>query len=85
MYSLADEGIFFNQRIADTIKGFRKKILDQHILIYQSIMNGNPDEAKKNMQNHILFIKDAILDFLLNEQREEISFKRLNKINKRNL
>ena len=85
MYSLADEGIFFNQRIADTIKGFRKKILNQHILIYQSIMNGNPDEAKKNMQNHILFIKDAILDFLLNEEREEISFKRFNKINKRNL
>ena len=48
-------------------------------------MNSNPDEAKKNMQNHILFIKDAILDFLLNEEREEISFKRLNKINKRNL
>jgi GntR family transcriptional repressor for pyruvate dehydrogenase complex len=85
MYSLADEGIFFNQRIADAKKGLREKLLDQHILIYKSIMNSNPDEAKKNMQNHILYIRDAVLNFLLNEEREEISFKRLNKINKRNL
>ena len=85
MYSLADEGIFFNQRIADSKKDLREKLLDQHILIYKSIMNSNPDEAKKNMQNHISYIRDAVLNFLLNEEREEISFKRLNKINKRNL
>ena len=85
MYSLADEGVFFNQRIADTIKGFRKIILDQHIQIYQSIMSGDGEQAKKNMQIHITTIKNGIMNFLTIEEREEISMKRLNKINKVNL
>ena len=48
-------------------------------------MSGDGEQAKKNMQIHITTIKNGIMNFLTIEEREEISMKRLNKINKVNL
>ena len=76
--------IFFNRTVLYFRSGNRGLLLKQHTEIYNNIINGNPDKAKKTMQEHINYAKKGIIELGEISEREKIAKQRLIKIRQKN-
>ncbi len=59
-YRLLSDGVFFNRSMVYSLPGARTRLLEQHIAIYQAVMDGDAAVARKAAQDHIAFIERAI-------------------------
>jgi GntR family transcriptional repressor for pyruvate dehydrogenase complex len=79
LFSLLNEGIFFNRTVLYFRPGSRSRLLKQHQDIFKGIISGNPSKAKKAMQIHLNYAKKGIIELGEVSQRETIAKKRLQK------
>ena len=82
LFSLLNEGIFFNRTVLYFRSGNRALLLKHHTDIYNNIINGKADKAKKGMQEHISYAKAGIIELGEVSEREKIAKQRLQKIKK---
>ncbi|WP_419909788.1 FadR/GntR family transcriptional regulator [Hoeflea sp.] len=52
-YRLLSDGVFFNRALIFEFSGSGDRLLSQHIAIFESILAGDSDNAKKNAELHI--------------------------------
>ncbi len=79
LFSLLNDGIFFNRNVLYFRPGSRTILLKHHNEIYNNIIKGNPEKAKKAMQVHLNYAKQGIIELGDISEREKISKKRLEK------
>ena len=79
LFSLLNEGIFFNRTVLYFRPGNRSRLLKQHQDIFKEIIKGNPSKARKAMQIHLNYAKEGIIELGEVSQRETIAKKRLQK------
>ncbi|MAC42009.1 MAG: GntR family transcriptional regulator [Pelagibacterales bacterium] len=79
LFSLLNDGIFFNRNVLYFRTGSRSSLLKHHHEIYNNIIKGNPEKAKKVMQEHVDYAKQGIIELGDISEREKISKKRLEK------
>ena len=84
LFSLLNEGIFFNRTVLYFRSGNRDLLLKHHTEIYNNIIKGNPDKARKAMQEHINYAKKGIIELGEINEREKIAKQRLLKIRQKN-
>lgn len=58
--------------------GHRGKIHDQHKLLMDAILAGNPDEARRAAHEHLAYVEEALLEYGKEETRLERSLRRAN-------
>ncbi|MDP2118506.1 MAG: FCD domain-containing protein [Hoeflea sp.] len=76
-YRLLAEGVFYNRAMVYTLPGARDKLLAQHVAIYDAVMAGNPDAARRAAQAHIDFVSRAMMDAERSGDWERVSQLRL--------
>jgi GntR family transcriptional regulator, transcriptional repressor for pyruvate dehydrogenase complex len=79
LFSLLNDGIFFNRNVLYFRTGSRSSLLKHHHEIYDNIIKGNPEKAKKVMQGHVDYAKQGIIELGDISEREKISKMRLEK------
>ena len=84
LFSLLNEGIFFNRTVLYFRPGSRSRLLKQHQDIFKGIISGNPIKARKAMQIHINYAKEGIIELGEVSRREVIAKKRLQKFQSNN-
>ncbi|WP_136659602.1 FadR/GntR family transcriptional regulator [Nitratireductor sp. XY-223] len=52
-YRLLSDGVFFNRALIFQFSGTGDKLLEQHIAIFEAILAGDADTAKKRAEQHI--------------------------------
>lgn len=77
MVSVLREGVFYNRMQLYTRRGARDLLLKQHRAIYEPIMAGDPNEAKKAAQAHLAYVQEAMRDLEREEVRQHVSRQRL--------
>jgi GntR family transcriptional repressor for pyruvate dehydrogenase complex len=76
-YRLLAEGVFYNRAMVYNLPGARDKLLAQHVAIYDAVMAGNPDAARRAAQAHIDFVARAMMDAERSGDWERVSQLRL--------
>lgn len=74
MRSLSDmlrKDVFYNRARLYQRKGVRELLLDQHYAVYQAVMAGDPDAARKVAAQHILFTQEALREIAQADARLE--------------
>ena len=84
LFSLLNEGIFFNRTVLYFRPGNRSRLLKQHQDIFKGIISGNPTKARQAMQLHINYAKEGIIELGEISRREVIAKKRLQKLQSNN-
>lgn len=77
------EGVFYSRVQLYTRRGARDLLLKQHRAIYEPIMKGDPDEARKAAKDHLIYVQEAMRDLEQEEMRQAISSQRLERYQQR--
>lgn len=76
-YRLLSEDVFFNRQVLYGRPGMREKLLEQHLAIYDAVMQRDKGAATQATRDHLNFVIDIQQDLQLAKQREIISGLRL--------
>ena len=76
-YRLLSEGVFYNRAMIYTLNGAREKLLTQHLAIYDAVMAGEPEAARKAAQAHMDFVGHAMAEAQRTGEWEHVSRLRL--------
>lgn len=78
IYALTRQNLFYNRAVlrAKDGDGSAELLLQQHRSIYQAIMDGNPDQARKAAKDHIDFVERSYLVDQNRGRRERIAQRR---------
>ena len=77
MYELLREGVFYNRQIMFQQRTTRSMLLDQHRAINNAIQARDPKAARKAVEAHMDFVKEALSDHRTSEENEAIARQRL--------
>ncbi|WP_419799232.1 MAG: FCD domain-containing protein [Terasakiella sp.] len=77
MVNVLREGVFYNRMQLYTRRGARDLLLKQHRAIYEPVMSGDPDEARKAAKAHLAYVQDVMRDLEREELRQNVSQQRL--------
>lgn len=77
MVNVLREGVFYNRMQLYTRRGARDLLLKQHRAIYEPIMAGDPEEARKAAKAHLAYVQEAMRDMEREEMRQAVSQQRL--------
>ncbi|WP_142849663.1 GntR family transcriptional regulator [Telmatospirillum sp. J64-1] len=75
--SLLREGVFYSRSSLFTRKGVRDMLLDQHRMLYQSIVDGAPVKARDAAESHLRFVEEAMGEVARQEARADVARLRL--------
>ncbi|MGL4637954.1 MAG: FadR/GntR family transcriptional regulator [Beijerinckiaceae bacterium] len=75
--SLLRNDVFFNRSRLYSRVGYQEATIEQHRLIFEAIMNGNPEGARSAAQAHITFVRKAIEELKKAEARLDVSRRRV--------
>ncbi|MFD0916163.1 FCD domain-containing protein [Pseudahrensia aquimaris] len=76
-YRLLSEDVFFNRQVLYDRGGMRRKLLDQHIAIYDAIMARDANAATETARAHIVFVIEVQEELQKSRTRDVVSEKRL--------
>lgn len=76
-YRLLSEGVFYNRAMIYGFPGAREKLLAQHLAIYDGIMAGDAEAARRAAEAHIDFVASAMVDAERSGEWERVSRLRL--------
>ncbi len=71
-YRLLSEGIFYHRRLIFDLPGARDRLLEQHVVLADAIIAGNPSAARKAAEDHI--------DYVIETNREAARLDRRNRV-----
>jgi GntR family transcriptional repressor for pyruvate dehydrogenase complex len=77
MVNVLRKGVFYNRMQLYTRRGSRDLLLKQHRAIYEAIMAGDADEARKAAKAHLNYVQNIMRDLEREEIRQTVSQKRL--------
>ncbi len=76
-YRLLSQGIFFNRKAVFAFEDAGERLLQQHVAIYEAIVAGDGERAKKAAQAHIDFVMQAVEDANRADERGRVARLRL--------
>ncbi|QMU59080.1 MAG: GntR family transcriptional regulator [Boseongicola sp.] len=76
IYELTKQGVFYNRDFLKTIDGSGEKLLEQHLNLGRSAIDGNADEAEKAALDHIDFVEQSFRLGIEQQRREAMAEKR---------
>ena len=77
MYELLREGVFYNRKIMFQHRTTRTMLLDQHRSINDALQKRDAAGARKAVEAHIDFVREALTDHMNAEKNEAIALQRL--------
>ncbi len=77
MYELLREGVFYNRKIMFQHRTTRSMLLEQHHAINDALQKRDAKGARKAVEAHIDFVRNALTDHLNSEKNEAIALQRL--------
>lgn len=77
MYDLLRGGVFYNRKVIFQHRTTRGMLLDQHRTINDALQKRDAPGARKAVEAHIDFVRDALADHLNSEKNESIALQRL--------
>ncbi|MCG6882510.1 MAG: FCD domain-containing protein [Silicimonas sp.] len=77
MYDLLQQGVFYNRKIMFQQRTKRSSLLDQHRDINAAIQLRDAEAARRAIEDHIAFVRNALTDQLKADKNETIARKRL--------
>ncbi len=75
--SLLRNDVFYNRTRLYSRVGYKDATIEQHRLIYEAILSGNPEAARLAAQAHITFVRKAVEELKKAEQRMDVARRRL--------
>ncbi len=76
IYELTKQGVFYNRSFLKSIDGSGKKLLDQHLELGQSVIDGDEQRAEQAAFDHIDFVEDSFRLGIEQQRREVMAEKR---------
>ena len=76
IYELTKQGVFYNRSFLKSIDGSGKKLLEQHLELGQSVIDGDEQRAEKAAFDHIDFVEDSFRLGIEQQRREVMAEKR---------
>ncbi len=76
-YRLLSQGIFFNRKAVFAFEDAGERLLQQHLAIYEAIVAGDGEGAKRAAQAHIDFVMQAVEDANRADERGRVARLRL--------
>lgn len=61
-YRLLSDGVFYNRSLIYNFPGARAKLLEQHVAIYDAVMNGDRAAARMAAEDHIRFVEQSVTE-----------------------
>lgn len=61
-YRLLSDGVFYNRELVYGFPGARNKLLEQHVAIYEGLMNSDPVAARDAAHAHIAFVERSMAE-----------------------
>ena len=77
IYALSRQNLFYNREFLRELDGSGEKLLQQHKDIYQAIVDGRPEDARKAAAAHIEFVERSFLIHQTKQKREAVAIRRL--------
>jgi GntR family transcriptional regulator, transcriptional repressor for pyruvate dehydrogenase complex len=74
--SLLRNDVFFNRSRLYGRVGYKDATIEQHRLIFEAIMNGNPEAARAAAEAHITFVRKAVEELKQAEARLDVARRR---------
>ncbi len=75
--SLLRNDVFYNRTRLYSRVGYKEATIEQHRLIYEAILSGNPEAARLAAQAHITFVRKAVEELKKAELRMDVARRRL--------
>ena len=72
-YRLLSQGIFFNRKAVFALEDAGERLLQQHAAIYEAIVAGDGEGAKRAAQAHIDFVMQAVEDASRADERGRVA------------
>ncbi len=76
IYDLTRQNLFYNREFLRSIDGTGAQLHEQHVAIYNAIIDGRPDEARQAASRHIEFVKRSYITHQSRSRREMVSRRR---------
>jgi len=76
IYELTRQGVFYNRDFLKTIDGTGRKLLEQHLELGQSVMDGDEERAERAAFDHIDFVEQSYKLGVEQQRREAMAEKR---------
>ncbi len=73
MFQLLREGVFYNRQVIFRQKTTRQTLLEQHHQINQAIQSRDPQAARRAVEHHLGFVKQALIAERAHEKNEAIA------------
>lgn len=76
---LLRDNIFYNRQQLYVRPGVRDKLLKQHLAIAETVLSGNPADARNAAAEHIRFTFETVSEIRRDKERVEASLQRVNR------
>lgn len=76
IFELTQQGVFYNRAFLKSIDGTGQKLLEQHIELGQSVIDGDEARAQKAAFDHIDFVEKSFRTGIEQQRREALAEKR---------
>ena len=80
LFNLLKEGVFYNRNQLYNRPGVRDLLLDQHRTLFEAVVQGRAEEARKAVQQHLNYVRTAYRDVNQETERESLARRRLDKL-----
>lgn len=71
--------VFYNRQQLYVRDGVREKLLKQHLAIAETVLSGNPTEARNAAAEHIRYTLETVAEIRRDKERIEASLQRVNR------
>ena len=73
LYELLRRGVFYNRNATYAEQDSRNRLLEQHRRIHDAVLDGDPDGARRAVEEHMDFVKLHLMNVDRIRSREEIA------------
>ena len=73
MFDLLRQGVFYNRQVIFKQRLTRGALLDQHRAINDALQARDPDAARRAVETHLTFVRNALADDLKASRNEEVA------------
>lgn len=80
MYDLLRDDVVYSRGVLHHRAGVRESLLEQHGVIKDAVVAGNPECARSAMRDHLSYVQDCFRDFGRYRTREAIAAQRLSQL-----
>jgi GntR family transcriptional repressor for pyruvate dehydrogenase complex len=76
IFAMLHQDVFYDRDRFHARAGVRELLLRQHKAIFDAVMARNPERARRAAENHVLYIRDALQESRVADQRAAVALRR---------